>query len=518
MKSKLARMLLCSFMAVTLLAGCGSPKVETTPEETPTAQNTGIFTYALGGDTGNTLNTFTADDRWGLMTSNMVASPLYRLDSAGTFVPLLAESMEASADGLVYTLKLKSDLKWSDDTPFTADDVVFTYDTINSIGSSLFIEGQPIKVAKVDDTTVTFTLPAVSASVIEMLSAEIFMAPKHIFEGKSNFDINMLEQTIVGTGPYILEEYKTGQYLKFKANPNYVGGVASIPTVIYKIIDNADTAALALQNKEVDALVALPTQLATFEGNADFTITNYSEGRVPYVRMNRVADNMQNQDYRKGIFYALNRTELMTAAYNSDEFYELGYSFLPPISSYYSEDVEKYDQDIEKAKQLTSGGPTNLKLCYVGEDPAQKKQALTIQAELKIIGINVELAGVDQAAYTKAVLDLESKEYDMFLGGYVMGIDPDTCSTLFSSEYNNMMNFDSSAVNDIFAKGKAELDPEKRKEIYNEAQKLVAEEALFYPLGTNLRSLVTTSRVSGIEKAGLVPVYTFQDTSKLELN
>ena len=61
-----------------------------------------------------------------------------------------------------------------------------------------------------------FKLPAVCASAFEIMSSEASILPKHIFEGKNTFDINMLEEEVVGAGPYVLEEYKTGQYLKFK--------------------------------------------------------------------------------------------------------------------------------------------------------------------------------------------------------------------------------------------------------------------------------------------------------------
>lgn len=512
--------LLAGLMMLGLLAGCGNSsasKSTDTKKTTSASETKGVFTYALGGDTGNTLNTFTADDRWTLMTSNMVASPLYKIAQDGSFIPLLAESMKPSEDGKTYTLKLKSGLKWSDGEPFTADDVIFTYDTYNKLSPALYIDGKPIPMEKKDDLTVLFKLPAPSASVVEMLSAEIYMAPKHIFEGKKSFDVNMLKDKLVGTGPYILEEYKTGQYLKFKANPNYVGGEAKTKTVVFKIIPNADTAALALQNKEVDALVALPNQLKPFQNNADFTITNYSEGRVPYLRLNRISAAMQDKNFRTGLFKALNREEIMTAAYNSKEFYKLGYSFLPVGNPYYSADVEKYDQDIAAAKKLVAGGPASVKLCYVTEDSAQQKQALTIQAELKKIGVTVELCGVDQAAWMAAANDAKSKAYDMYLGGYVMGTDPDTFAALADSSSDNMLNFNNKEIDRLFAQGKAELDPAKRAVIYNKVQRLVSEEALYYPFGTNMRSLVTTARVGGIEEAGLVPIYTFRDFSKLEL-
>ena len=190
-----------------------------------------------------------------------------------------------------------------------------------------------------------------------------------------------------------------------------------------------------------------------------------------------------------------------------------GYSFLPNNNSYYTENVEKYEQDIEKSKGLTADGSKKLSLCYIGTDSAQDAQALVIQAQLKAVGVDVELNGVDQAAYMAAAYDNENKNYDMYLGGYIMTFDPDGFRDMFGT--GQMINYASEKVDSLFEQGKTELDPKKRVEIYDELQMEVSKEALFYPFGTDLRILVTNSEIKGIEEAGLVPIYTFEDMSKL---
>ena len=330
--------------------------------------------------------------------------------------------------------------------------------------------------------------------------------------------MNMLEDEVVGSGPYMLEEYKTGEHLKFVKNPNYANGEANIDTVVYRIIENSDTASLALQKQEVDALSVTVDQVDTFEGDDNFTVSKYSEGRVSYLRLNYSSPNMKDKDYREGILRALNREEIMTAAFTSDDYYKLGYSFLPYSSSYYTEDgVEKWDQDVEKAKKLTADGAKSLKLCYVEESTEQKNQALTVQAELKAIGIDVELCGVNQAAYMSAAYDQESTEYDMFLGAYVMGIDPDTFAALVVSTKDDMLNFHNTDIDAKFDEAGTTLDDTKRKELYNELQGMVSGEALLYPMGTSMKTMVTTARVGNLEEAQFVPIYTFGDMAKLTL-
>ena len=413
MKKRLLSAVLCLAMAASMLAGCGAKeeapaetaaKTEAKAEEKAEAKTEekaeekaetpanrvagidGVLTYAIGGDTGNTLNPITADDRWGLMTCHLVYSPAYYINQDGTVDYILAESMEADETGLVYTMKLKDGLLWSDGEPLTADDIVYSYESTNATNGNLFVDEQPIAVEKIDDLTVQFTLPAVCASAFELLSSEVSIIPKHIFEEKGSFDINMLEETVVGAGPYKLAEYSTGQYLKFTKNENYGGDLANIDTIVFKIIESNDTATLALQNGEIDIWVGAPDMLDPYNGNDAFNITNYSEGRVAYMRVNPGAESMKDKNYREGILRAVNREEIMTAAYTDPSFYELGYSFLPYTNAYYTEDVEKWEQDVEKAKELTAGGATELKICYVGEDAVQTNMALTIQAELKAIG------------------------------------------------------------------------------------------------------------------------------------
>src|SRR5699024_4864401 len=94
---------------------------------------------------------------------------------------------------------------------------------------------------KVDDSTVEFVLPSAIASFPETV-AGVNLLPKHVFEGKDSLDMNMNSDTIVGNGPYMFDEYASGEYLKAVKNPHYINGEANIDTVIFQIITNNETA------------------------------------------------------------------------------------------------------------------------------------------------------------------------------------------------------------------------------------------------------------------------------------
>ena len=534
MKKTFLAGLMAMTMAASLLSACGGAVVEEAPPSEAAATTAGntaeggtdsapsgsTFTYAIAGDTGNTLNPLTADDRYGLMTCKVIYSPLYYINLDGTVDYILAESMEANEDGTVWTLKLKPDLKWSDGEALTADDVIFTIDAQNENSALLYVNNEPVTMEKVDDLTVAFHLPTPSASIFELLSAEMWMLPQHYFEPKGTFDVNMLEESPVCSGPYVLEKYETGQYLQFQKNPNYVLGEASIDSVVYRVVQNEDTATLALQNGEVDAWMAsTPQQLLPYENNDSFKIYHYSEGRVAYMAMNPTSEKMQDADYRKGILYALDKNEIMQAAYTDPSFYELTNTFLPPVNEYYDDtSVELYTKDLEKAKELTAGGPTDINIMYLASDTMQERMALTIQASLKEIGINVELNGVESAAWSAAYLDKENDTFDLFLGGYIMGIDPNLYAPLFSSEVDSSFRFSRPDSDELWIQADQAADSADRTALYAEIQKLIQDEAIFYPLGSNNRALVAAAKVGNVEEAGLVPIYSIKDLSKLTLN
>ncbi len=514
---KIASVLGCIMVITTGLVGCGTTNTSTTKTQTPTS-----LIYGIDGDPGNSVNVITTGDRYGLMEIKLLYSPLY-MYNADKVVYFLAESMTPSKDNLTYTAKLRKTVKWSDGKPFTADDVVFTYNEMLKEAnagwaySQLIFDGKPVKLEKVDDYTVKFILPTVGASAMELLG-NIFIMPKHIYAGETNIENSTKNANPVGTGPYKLQEYKSGQYVKFISNENYFLGAPKIKNVAFRQVQDANTAQLALQKGEINALAVDPKDISKLNVENKLNIVPYDEGRVGYMAFNLPSKTVQNKDVRKAILYALSRNEMITASYVSDKYAKPVYSFLPNESKYSSKDVEKYDTSVAKSKELLSkAGVKNLKLklAYISNNVPQQKQAIIIQENLKAVGVTVELAGMDSTAMY-ANLKKHDGKFDMYLGGYIMGIDPDTFNSSFTTgNSSNYMAYSNPEIDKLFIQGRIETDVAKRKEIYNNIQKLLQDDAVFYPIVENKRILAIDSRVSGIEDAGLVPVYTFEDMSKL---
>ena len=395
--------------------------------------------------------------------------------------------------------------------------MVFYYNTLNTLTPQYYINGEPFQVEKVDDLTVAFKLPAVSASFVEMLWHNIFLSPEHVYEGREEYDVNILEESVVGSGAFIFDGYATGEYYKYRANPDYAGGQVDIDELIYRIVPSNETAAYAMLNGEANAWVVPSEYIDTFEGNDAFNLRSYSTGSVHYLQLNRVADSMQDKAYRTGLFKALDRGEILKAGYGSEDRYEINASCLPLANPYCTDEIESYAQDIEAAKELVKGGAASLKLAYIAGRDFNEREALVIQAALAQIGIQVEIFALDSAAYMAASYDPTNKEYDMYICTYVMGNDPDMYASLFDPAMGNYLNFDSEAIVEKFNQGRQELDHAKRAEIYKEAQQLIADEALIYPFGSDMSVLATTKDVIGADTADIHSMQMFLDWTQLSM-
>ncbi len=508
-----------------LLAACGGQKAAT-DESVDKKSQTGAadtFTYAISGDP-TSLNPINTSDRWGLTVTNMIYSPLVRVEGDGTLKNELAQDVKTSEDGLTVTVDLKPDIKWSDGQPLTADDVVFTYEQKvkkeNGNADSLWVADKPITVEKVDDDTVDFKLPSVSGAAVNNIATETYIIPKHIFEKEADFSVNELSAKPVGTGPYKLTEYKRGEYLRFEANDSYYGGKPQIKNVTLRIIASADTTKVALQKGEVDASFVLPSDIADLDAKT-ITTYPYSENRIGYLGLNTQTDNLKDVKVRQAVLYALDKAELDKAAYLDSQYYEEPVSILPPANPFATKDVEAYQTDTNKAAALLKeAGVSDLKLTlgFSSSDPAQTIQATLIQQQLQKAGITVDLQGGDGTAIFAELKKAGSTKYDLFLGGYIMGNDPDLYSALFKSGGSaNYFQYASATTDELFEKGAAELDETKRKEIYNQLQGQIAEDAVIYPIVDNKKILAVNNRITDVEKAGLIPIYTFEDLSKLAI-
>lgn len=484
-----------------------------------TASNT--FTYAINGDPEST-NPLTTSDRWGLTFSNIQYSPLFYVDSEGKFTNALADKYTTSADGKTITIDLRHGVKWSDGQPLTADDVVFTYnkkeDKATGNSDALYINGQAVKVEKVNDNQVKFILPTKSASALNNIATETYILPEHIYKNTKDLNQNSLTPNNVGTGPYKLVTYKQGEYLKFVRNDNFFGTKPKIKNLTLRIITSADTTKIALQKGDVDASFVLPSDLKNLK-NDNLKVYPFSENRIGYLGLNTKVKALSNVKVRRAVFYAINKSQINKATYLNKKYYNTPNSFLPPENEFASKNVDEYAHNIKKAKSLLkSAGVKKLSfnLAFSSADPAQKIQATLIQQQLKSVGITVKLSGGDATAISTELHKVGQTKYAAFLNGYIMGNDPDQYKPLFQSNgTSNYWQYNSKKIDSLFTKGNTESTSKERTKTYKKLQKTINKAATVYPITDNKKILVVNKKYSNVKDARLIPIYTFQDWSKL---
>ncbi|OMD07986.1 ABC transporter substrate-binding protein [Paenibacillus odorifer] len=521
-----------------LISACsgGNNAASTNTNQTPTATE-GSTASTEPKDGGNLiigvaadpviLNPNYAGDRVSLTIDQALYAPLFQVNN-GEKTFYLADSLTLSEDNLTYTLKLKSGLTWHDGEKLTADDVVFTIDSIldekqnSMLRANLFIGDKPVKAVKVDDLTVEFKLPQVSPA-FEATLVQVFPIPKHIFENETDLEKSTKNAAPVGSGPFKFKEYKAGEYVTLERFDNYFGGKPHLDSITYRIAKDTNAANLALQNGEINIKYLDPQDVGTIEASNNFEILPYSEGRLSYLLFNANSDRgaLAKEEVRQALSLALSRDEIIQAAYTSNEYADPAKSFLTPDALFYTNDVPSFDNDVEKAKELLqSAGVSDLKLRLIvsSGNKAQEAISLYVQQKLKAIGAEVELQNMDASAYGQKFSDMNSTDFELAIAGYIMGYDPDAYRILYTSTADsNYSHYNNAEVDKLFNDGAGEADVTKRGEIYKKIQEIIADDAPIYPIANTKTIVAVSKNYGGLEEAVLKPVVIFEDLSKIYL-
>ena len=386
-----------------LMTACGTNTTKTNnakSTEKPVAEakikEGGNIVFAIGGDPA-VLNPIYGNDRVTMTINNALFAPLFVLDGDKTDC-FLAESITPSSDFLTYTLKLKKNLKWHDGHVLNADDVIFTMEKIldpkqnTFLRDSFIFNNKPVTMKKVDDLTVEFKLPEVTMAFLASLS-QVLPMPKHVFENEKDIAKSTKNETPIGSGPFKFKEWKKGESVTLERFDDYVRGKAHLDTVVYRVIADANSSDIALQNGEISAKYIVAKDVEKYSNDAKFNVVTYDEGMLNNMIFKFNNKVLANKDVRQAIAYAINKDELIKAAYTGTKYGEPAYSIFTPNTLYYTNEVEKFNYNAEKAKELIAkSGEKNIKLrlAYMSGTQQQESEALIVQQSLKDIGITLE--------------------------------------------------------------------------------------------------------------------------------
>ncbi len=180
------------------------------------------------------------------------------------------------------------------------------------------------------------------------------------------------------------------------------------------------------------------------------------------------------------------------------------------------DDVEQYGVDVEKAKKyLKAANVENPKLTLAYPNMAPNETVATIiQDNLKAVGIELELVNMEANAFYSS-LNNKDGNFDLYLSGYIMTIDPDGYAPLFKSDGAiNFASYNNPKVDELFDQGINEFDSAKREEIYKQAQQVVQDDAVFLPLTENMRVIAVSNDVV-INEDEFVSIYAIDDWANI---
>ena len=348
----------------------------------------GTFVSSTIGEGPKTFNPFNTKDNISAQMSEIMYDGLVTTNPVtGETIPKLAKSF--SVNGKEYLINLRHGLKWSDGKPITADDVVFTWQTIifdgfgnTSTRDSVMIDGKLPTVEKIDDYTVKFVTPEPFAPFLRMLSSPI--APKHIFQpavsrGREYFDgflsTNTNPKEFVTSGAFRLKEYVPAQRVVFERNPNYYEinkdgkKLPYLDKLVYLIVGDINNQVLKFEGGELDEISLQGANVARFkemEKHSDFSVFNIGpDTGTMYLSMNmnnRKDEKgkyyvepkkqvwFQDKNFRQAVDYALDRKNMVFNIANG-----LGYPLFTPEtlnSIFLNKNLKPYDKNIEKSKEL----------------------------------------------------------------------------------------------------------------------------------------------------------------------
>ena len=347
-----------------LLAACTSAGQSTTSTASGSPGGPSTATLRVGWSSEpDTMNPLTSYSTEALEVQQLIYDKLMDYDANLKAVPALATSSDVSADGAEVTYHLRTGVTWHDGEPFTADDVVFTYQTIADQGASGYAQWlgsmKSVK-ASGDDVIVTFTEPQAFDPALA-----IPILPKHIWDGMSTADVQKFANDApVGTGPYTFGEWKHGQTVSVNRNDAFWGtppGPAAILWVLYQV---EDVMAQSLRNGEVDILPEVaPTifdGIADAEGLRPVSLPGFSFHHIG-MNVSTESDSKGNplllqKELRQALSCATDRNQLVQIALAGHG--QPGAGLIPPALTDFQLQLSA-DQELnanpDKANQLLDG-------------------------------------------------------------------------------------------------------------------------------------------------------------------
>lgn len=421
-----------------------------------------------------------------------VYSTLMSVDTDAVPYPDLAESFEASADGLTYTFKLRDGVKFHNGDPLTAEDVKFTFDRLRAEDSGYSYKSQIETIASVDvvdPLTVKFTLSVATGPFLTYMAFPgSSIVPKKLVEG--GHDLN---STPVGSGPFKFVSYQPRSMVVFEKNADfYEAGKPYFDGLEFHLIPDVT----ALTNAVISGTVHFtnevpPKDWATVSTSPGLVGQTLEGSRYYWLLMNNTVAPLDNAKVRQAIAHVINREAIVAATFFGQAVPLLG-GVIPQWNwAYAGLEAFKPQGDVERAKALLAeaGVPDGFEtsMTMASSFPAMVAMAPILQANLASVGIKAEIKTMEIPRYWDEVW--APSAFDMTTMYWVSPLaDPDdfVYNNYATGTGINVQKSSSEAMDKLLRDAKSAATQDERKALYKAQQELALEEMPIAPLVNSL--------------------------------
>lgn len=495
------------FVAMFLLAGCGGLKTETKQSNKPQIQSGGQLSYGSIQEP-NMLNPLLSDMLATSEVARLIFNGLVTTNDKGEWMGDLAVQVPTiqnggvSQDGLTVIYKLRQDVVWHDGVPLTAQDVVFTWQTIMNPKNSVVTRDGYDKIASIetqDQYTVEIKFKEYYAPYLTLFST---ILPKHILE---SVDINksQFNRAPIGTGAFKFKEWRIADAIIFEANPTYFRGKPNLSTFVYKIFPDPSIMLTQLKSGEIDIV-----------SNVNFTqfdqvkaVSGYNTMISPNMIWEHLDFNLDNplfQDIRirKAIALGIDRQALISQTLRNVASPAFGDQ--SPLSWAYNPAIAAGGRDVTAARDLLiqagwkqgpdgifmkDGQKLSFSLVTTGGNKVRETVAEAIAGQLREVGIIMEVRLIDAPLFFSDIL--KNRRFESAMYAWVAGLDPDN-KNLWNSrkipsringyEGQNYPGWRNSEVDSLTEQGARAVDLDARKLVYFRIQEILLQESPIVPL------------------------------------
>lgn len=508
------------------------------PEET-------LIRATVGGDI-STLNPALISDSASIDVASFLWDGLFEPDpNTGEPLPDLT-TWEISEDGLTYTFTLVDNAAWSDGTPITSADVEFTYNAIlnDAVPSPRKADLSLIQsFTVVDEKTFEIVLSSPNCTVWGGAFAALSPVPAHVYAPDfSDFVDNPINlEPQVTSGPYHVDEYAPGDFVRMAANPDYRNGAPQIPYILNRVIPDTAVVNQALLSGETDYAFMYPDQLEQLGDTSRFNVSVLPLNNTPLLYMNfedptnpqpaydedgNLVEQTPNRFFsdvrvRQAIAMGYDKSAIMgTLGENGG--YLLNGPFTPIFAWAQNPDVQPYAYNPERAAELLDeagwilnpdtgirekdGVPFSFEILYAPLVDLYTNIALVAQDQLGQLGIEVQVTSMEWSAYLNNVL--LPQKFDATIVGFGGGTEVDGIAYNILYSHNdapgsgfNITSYVNPEVDALLEQGRsmAGCSQEDRAPIYQRINEIVMQDVAYdFTVGTN-QVHVMNNRIQGFE-------------------